>query len=515
MSRILPLAAALAFGATAVDASAQDTPPVVLDGRFAEWEGVPPVLQDPADGRAPYADILAVQARADADAGYLAVTFREPVVPQSLAAPLLLLVDHDGPRGGTVHGMRGVDAVLEFSGGAPGAGVWLRRIAPDGTADTLVSANATGLMMAPSHVSRCFEIRLPRGGPLNVGGEMRFRFVALDSAGAIADATEAFTADFSDVRPRTLPAGAGTTDPLARAAGTEFRVVSWNVGRETIFRQPEAFGAILRALDPDLLLLDEVAGGHTAPEIQALLDRILPGDEPWRVVYGSSGGSQRGVVAARGTAPEMARSFMSMLPYSDSAQDVIDGDTAAAARGWLRSRLQVNVPATGAVVAVGGRRLLGVTVDLESGGAVGSPKDRLRRIEALRIRDAVAQTVAAGTVDGVLVTGDFNLVASTHPLEILATGLDVDGSDLHVPTPLRLDGASALTWENPEEPFTPSRLDFVLVGDAALAVTGGFVFRAGDLSAAWRERHGLAQDASAVTDHLPVVTDLRWTAPRP
>ena len=47
----------------------------------------------------------------------------------------------------------------------------------------------------------------------------------------------------------------------------------------------------------------------------------------------------------------------------------------------------------------------------------------------------------------------------------------------------------------------------------ALAVTGGFVFRAADLSDQWRARHGLAEDASAATDHLPVVSDLRWVAP--
>ncbi|HEX6037466.1 endonuclease/exonuclease/phosphatase family protein [Longimicrobium sp.] len=512
MKRILSLAAALAFG-IAGRASAQDSTHVVLDGRFDEWEGVAPVLQDPADGRAPYPDILAVQARADVDAGFLNLTLREPVVLQSLPAPMLLLVDFGGPMGGEVHGMRGVDAVLEFSGGRPGAGVWLRRIDGEGRVDTLVSANETEMMIAPSHVSRRFEIRLRRGGPLNIGGQIRFRFVVLDSAGGVADETEAFTADFSSIVMPPLEPGGGFTDPLARAPGTDLRVVSWNVGRETMFRQPDAFGAILRALDPDLLLLDEVAGGHSAPEVQALLDRILPGDEPWHVVYGTSGGSQRGVIAARGTAPEMARSFMARLPYPDSARDVIGDDTAAAAQGWLRSRLEVNVPATGALVTLGGRRLLGVTLDLESGGALGSPKDRLRRIEALRIRDAVAQAIAAGGVDGVLVAGDFNLVASPDPLQLLATGLDVDGSDLHVPTPLRLDGASALTWENPEEPFTPSRLDFVLVGDAALAVTGGFIFRAGDLTPRWLETHGLTADASRVTDHLPVVTDLRWTVP--
>ncbi|HEX6912335.1 MAG TPA: endonuclease/exonuclease/phosphatase family protein [Longimicrobium sp.] len=508
MRRILTLAAALTLG-TAAGASAQDSSFVVLDGAFGDWEGVAPVLADPADGRAPYADVLSVQVRADADAAYLSLTLRDSAALQGLPGPLLLLVDTDGPTGGEVHGMRGVDGVIEFSGG-PGWGVWLRMIGPDGTPDTLVSANALELMTAPSHAARRFEMRLPRGGPLGIGGMERLRFVALDSAGAVVDATEEFMANVGDVRLRPLPAGWDAPDPLARAAGTEFRVVSWNVGRADIFRQEDAFGALLRPLAPDLLVLDEVAGGRSAGEVEALLDRILPDGGPWRAVYGVSGGSQRGVIATRGTAPRVVPPFDRALPHPDSARAL-----APPTDPWLRDRLRSHVPVTGAVVQVGGRRLLAVAIDLEAAGEPGGARDRLRRMEALAIRDAVADAVRAGGLDGVLLAGDLNLVASPDPLAILAAGLDVDGSDLHVPLPLGLDGASAMTWENPAEPFTPGRLDFVLVGDAALVVTGGFVFRAADLSPAWRERHGVAAEASGATDHLPIVTDLRWTAPCP
>lgn len=510
MRRILPLAAALALAGSA---SAQDAPPVVLDGRFADWDGVPPVVADPPDGRAPYADVLSVQARADGDAAYLALALRAPMALQGLPGPLLLLVDADGPTGGSVHGMAGVDAVVEFSGGR-GGGVWLRRIGPAGVPEGLVPANALGLMVAPSHAAARFEMRLPRGGPLGIGGRaIRFRFVSLDSAGAVADETDAFTVDFSRVARRPLPRGGEPDDPLARAPVTDFRVVSWNVGREDLFEQPDVFGALLRPLAPDLLVLDEVAGGHSVEEVEAVLDRMLPGEEPWRAVYGASGGSQRGIVALRGPAPAVPPAFAGVLPYPDSARDLVPADDAGAAE-WLRSRLEAHVPVTGAVVEMEGRRLLAVTVDLESGGTPGSPRDRLRRIEALAIRDALAAAVRAGGFDGVLVAGDLNLVASPEPLEILAAGPDVDGSALRVAEPLRLDGASVATWEHPDEPFTPGRLDFVLVGDAALEVTGGFVFRAGDLSDAWRGRHGVTAEMSAVTDHLPLVTDLRWTAPR-
>lgn len=500
------------FATLAAAGAAAQRPPVVLDGVFDEWTPLP-VTDDGGDAPAPWADVRGMRARTDATALYVMISLAREVALQAMPGTLAFVLDTDADErtGHTLHGVRGAEAVVEFSplvDGQGRGGVMLRMADSTGVF-RLRPAYDAGVISMPTHAAWHFEVRIRRDGALPMGPRVRLRIVSLDASGATVDAVSSVVIPFAAPAP---PPSSPVADPLARAPGTDVRVVSWNVGRETIFQQPEAYGALLRALDPDLLLLDEVAGGHSAAEVQALLDRVVPGDAPWRVVYGTSGGSQRGVVAARGAAPQMARSFMSLLPYPDSARDVIGDDTTEAAGRWLRSRLEVNIPATGAVVEIGGRRLLGVTVDLESGGGPGSAKDRLRRIEALRIREAVAAAVAEG-VDGVVVAGDFNLVASTDPLDVLVKGVDVDGSDLHVPLPLWLDGASATTWENPEEPFTPGRLDYVLVGDAALAVTGGFVFRAGDLSPRWLERHGLTAEASRVTDHLPVVTDLRWVAP--
>jgi endonuclease/exonuclease/phosphatase family metal-dependent hydrolase len=258
------------------------------------------------------------------------------------------------------------------------------------------------------------------------------------------------------------------------------------------------------------MILEEVAGGHSADEVEALLNRLVPGDLPWQVVYGVSGGSQREVIATRGRRPVTVAPFDQPLPYPDSTRTMIPADTAEAAIDWLRSRLDSRIPATGAIVEVGGRRLLVVTMDLESAGAPGSPKDRLRRMEALEIRRAAQAAVRAGGVDGLLVTGDLNLVGSTDPLQILGREMDVAGRWLWTAQPLRLDGTSSATWENPEEPFIPSRLDYVLYSQSMLGWVDGFVFRSGDLSARWLARHGLTAETSSVTDHLPVVTDLRW-----
>jgi endonuclease/exonuclease/phosphatase family metal-dependent hydrolase len=503
-------------------ATAQTADEVVLDGSRDEWTSTPYVFTAPDRRDAPrahgFAGVQGVKARHDADAVYLLLELDGDFALQGMTETLVLQLneDADPATGWERDGMRGVDAEIEFSAplgeGGERMGTGLRLLSGEGRASCVGRANVAGVMIAPSHASRWFEVRIPRGGEsITFGKRMTARLVSRDASGDVVDETGEFSVDLRDPRPRAVPRGAGAADPLARAPGTDVRAVSWNVGRETIFREPEAYGAILRALAPDLLMLDEVAGGHSAEEVEALLNRVVPGDRPWRVAYGVSGGSQRGVIAVRGTAPRIVAPFDAPIAYPDSTRGII---TPGSGQGrWLYSRLEARVPATGALVEIGGRTLFAVTVDLESGGTPGSERDRLRRIEALEIRRVAEEALHTGLrpdgVDGILLTGDLNLVGTRDPLDILAAPAG-DGPPFVVALPLRLDGASAATWRNPEEPFTPGRLDFVLVHPAFLAVAGGFVFSSADLSPEWRARHGLGEETSAVTDHLPVVTDLRW-----
>ena len=65
------------------------------------------------------------------------------------------------------------------------------------------------------------------------------------------------------------------------------------------------------------------------------------------------------------------------------------------------------------------------------GNSAGSPRDRVRVIEAEAINAAAA--AAAAGLDGwppILVGGDFNLVGSLTPLSTAAAGLAPNGGDL-------------------------------------------------------------------------------------
>lgn len=531
-SMVAALVLSLVAGTAAAQPYSVDTRPfpereVVLDESAFEWDATPWIRSERREphrhGGLPahphplplYPPLRGMQVRHDADAVYLRIQLEHEASLQSLPGTLVLVMDADGDpaSGWRAHGVDGVDAALEFSPVWPEgmrAGIGLRTRSAGEDTTRLVPAYAAGVMTAPSHASEFFEMRIARGGAVPFGTRMTARLLSLDSAGVVVDSLRAFTVDLADPAPRPVPWGKGAEDPLARRPAAEFRMVSWNVGRETMFQRPEAFGATLRALNPDLLVLDEVAGGHSAQEVEALLNRMVPGDQPWRAVYGTSGGTQRGVIATRGAAPVVAAPFAGILPYPDSVLALLPPDAPAQARQAMERRRAEGVPALGAVVELAGQPLLVVTVDLESGGTPGSTRDRLRRMEALAIREAVTATMRAGGVDGLVIAGDLNLVGSPEPLELLRREMDVDDRWLWVAKPLRLDGVSLATWENPEEPFAPSRLDYVLYSQASVGWVGGFVFRSGDLSPQWQARHGVTDDTSRVTDHLPVVTDLRW-----
>jgi hypothetical protein len=187
---------------------------------------------------------------------------------------------------------------------------------------------------------------------------------------------------------------------------------------------------------------------------------------------------------------------------------------------WVRSRTAAarrsGLGAFGALLESSGRTLLAVSVDLECCGRPGSFEDDLRIVEAHRVKRAVADAIRRIQPDGVLIVGDFNLIGTRTPRDILVDGLDRDASSLVVAPLLQLDGRTAITWRDPTQPpggpiFTPSQMDFGLYSDSSLVLVGGFAFDVADLAPRWRDAHGLqADDSLGASDHLPIVLDFRW-----
>jgi endonuclease/exonuclease/phosphatase family metal-dependent hydrolase len=200
--------------------------------------------------------------------------------------------------------------------------------------------------------------------------------------------------------------------------------MAWNVGH---FPEParDRAAAVLRAIDADVLLLDEL-GDDVASALEARLKSSAESRAAWRLTWGHGTG-----VVARGD----VRKTIGKIAYPPgSLERVVDAvapNQSAEQRRAVGAALDARgVTALGAVATLGARRLLAVTLGIQCCG--GAAREERRMIEVRAIHDATRTALASDRPDAVLVGGDFNLVGTRNPLDTLATGLDRDGSSLAI-----------------------------------------------------------------------------------
>jgi len=526
---------------------------VVTDGRFDDWAGVEPVLEDPEDAP-PRAAVDLGTLRLQDEPAYLHLDLevRRPVNALGLRGTIRLLLDADGDpaTGAHVEGLEGADVEVVLSptdrprDGGYGLGAGVRTVG-DGYSGPLLPPARVGLLVAPTQASRRLELRLDRGFSLDgegggtawiLDGGLRLQ-VVYEAAEGVLDETAVARYELETVF-RALPEPARID--LAKTDGT-FRVVAWNVAGRGIGDDPEPFARVLSAIRPDVVLLDEAHGSLTRAELErffALVDPVDP-PRPWSWVMGESGRRQRGVVASRAPLRSVP-SLVGPLPYPERSLNRLTEELGEEAFGDLaRVETQAGLAVAGAWVTLEGAggggeagELLFVPVDLQSRGYLGSPEDRLRSLQAGTIRDRVQEVLEGDQqgsgetlgARGLVVAGDFNLVGGWEPLERLATGLDPagiepadpdpEGIDLAVAECPTLDGRSLTTWRATNDAgslFSPGRLDFHLYSASTLEQVRGFTFDAGALPVGQRRELGVREDDSRLTsDHLPVVADYRW-----
>jgi hypothetical protein len=510
--------------------SAPGAPRIVIDGVFDDW-GPCAGVDDPADAAAAELDLREVCLAHDSDAVYLRFDLGRPVNAQGLEGILSLALDADGDplTGWRGPALAGIDLIIEFTHLDPDdpnrVRYGLRTFIPDPAAPPdservleALDPYELGLFFEPRHTSRSIETRLgrdvqlPNGIRTFVGDVTRGHLAYVERAGRQHDAIGPFALDLGPRGGLARPRLDG--DPLLRAPGTAFRILSWNVSRARLLRNPEPFRRILAATAPDLVLLDEIAPAVTPETVREVLSST-PAANGWSVHVGSSGSAQRGAIAAR-LALDTEPTFSRVL-YPDSVQPLLRGVAGRDLHEVQANATEAGAPAAGAWVSVGGRRLLLVTLDLVCcGNRADAIEDRIRRMEAASInaaaRRALAVAAEAGRAAyGVIVGGDFNLVASETPLDVTAAGLAPDGSDLVAAYALQLDGRTSATWDGGRGPFPPGQLDYVLYSGTTLDVRRAFVLETADLAAPWLTRHGLdVSDSEEASDHRPIVVDFSW-----
>ena len=511
-------------------------PPVVIDGAFEEWAGLPIAVDDPADAPGSAVDLGQIRARHDEAAIYLLIDLGRPVNAEALPGTLSLVFDADADpeTGWEDAGLAGADLAVDLcppygvSPVPPGLGTGARiaaRLDPTGPAGPAQArfeqrdSYDAGFVYAPKYASRWIELRVDRGTPASgptrfVGEEYAAKVVFRSPNGEPLDEAGPFLYRLRPEIPR--PAPSEERDPLARSVDASFRLMSWNVSGRNLLERTERFRRIISAVRPDLLLLDEVPGGLSPEAISALLPAGPDADgRGWEVRYGEAGGRQRGVIAARvgrlGRVPRLER-----VEYPDGLTEKLMGATPLGFGGTGGG-----IPTLGAALELAEGRLLVSTSDLQCcGNGADTSEETVRVAEAESIKAAIRRELSArdGEVDAVLVAGDLNLVGTRRPLDLLAGGLDVDGSDLADAHPLDLGGLTDATWSGAHDvrAFTPGRLDVLLYSDSSLQLERAFVLSTGDLSAAWLEAYGLeADDSDHASDHRPIVADLSWIEPNP
>ncbi|MBK8249850.1 MAG: endonuclease/exonuclease/phosphatase family protein [Gemmatimonadetes bacterium] len=495
---------------------------IAIDGHFNDWQmaGAPLLMHfETVDGSAVHLDTVWVAD--DAAWFYLSFAARDTITAQGLPGTLhvLLDADDDPTTGGTVHGAAGIDSVVDLSPTKPGppgtrgAGASLR--VPNGDASaqgpgTRRNAHDVGLVMMPTWSARRFELRLARfGAPdgfARLGQTLRMQLVFEDQGTILSR---------SDIARHTLRTRPGP-DPFIRTspgvpsrAPRSARVAQWNVAGDR-FRRPARHARLLAAVQPDVVLLDEVYEDVSDSSLAAFFEEpMLSALGAWRWVRSGSGGRQKTIVATRDR-PIRPAEAMARVEFAPGALDSLRVIVPADFRRTLDVEERDQISATGAWVDVGGMDVLFVPLDLRSAGYHGSPNDAVRLLQVRTLRDAIARELR-GRRAPLVIAGDFNPVGAFAPVAELMRGLDIDGGDLRLADPARLGEATWATWRNPEvDLFGPGRLDLTLYSAAALERTGGFVFASEDLTATMAAALGLERgDSQIASDHLIVVTDLR------
>ncbi|UCD76645.1 MAG: endonuclease/exonuclease/phosphatase family protein [Phycisphaerales bacterium] len=487
-------------------------PAIVLDGSFDDWSGAATLVSDPADAPQGFVDFGAVKASHDDRFVHLLIDFGREINAQGLEGTVLLLLDGDGDTatGREQHGLPGVDVIVELTPSdperpdSPGRGVGLRSTTyqPDSMDETQrpLSPYDIGFSFAPTYAASRVEFRMERGAKLPHipvlfdGPRFSGKLVSVDVSGEMVDETDAFTYALGSGPRRAAPLQ--SSDPLARAGG-DLRIMCWNAKRNAFFLRSDRCVPTLRAIQPDLVLMQEVVDGVTANQLRGFFETELSTGkwggkwEGWHAVFGpgTSGGDLHCAIGSRYPLREVEPLRLVTMPDPPDR----------------------TVRTVGAIVEIGEKRLLAVSVHLKCCGKKGGREDRIRMAEVEAIKSAIKQVTVSERIDGIVVAGDLNLVGIRNPLDVLGAGIDLDETSLEISAPLQLDRSTNATWSDAGEPFTPGRLDYLLYSDSTFEPGGSFVFDSRDLAARWRELHGLrADDSPRASDHMPLVIDLKW-----
>jgi endonuclease/exonuclease/phosphatase family metal-dependent hydrolase len=464
---------------TSAAAAAPDRP-IVLDGSMSDWPERSAII-------------------ADADSIFFRINLEGQQYPlQASSETLALWIDLDSdaatgvqmPSPAAAGGM-GIDAMVEFSPRSPEGsikpGVSVYSVDASG-ARAPVPAAALEVIAAPTFAETSFEVRLSRhadaaaapglASALKHRGRGRALYVLSEGSGR--------QVGWSDPEQFAMPA-AGDATPLSDAVvppkepGT-VRVLSYNVLKSQLAKNPSPFARIFQVADADIILLQEWESD--APTAKAWFNAVVTGEHPWHAVTG----------------PDVA--IVSPHPIERLPPFPINTEESMGSQPRP-------VRVMGAVVNTPAGKIAAASLHLKCCGTAGSSEDMRRISEAQAINAAMFQAVPTSGAVAAVIAGDWNLVGSRTPLDIARANIDLDGTEMAVADPMVLGDAAMYTWRDTNQPFPPGRLDLLVYTDSSAEVVNAFVLDTARLSERALARMGLDRTDTAASDHLPVIVDLK------
>ena len=304
---------------------------------------------------------------------------------------------------------------------------------------------------------------------------------------------------------------------LHQSASSDVRVMSWNVKMGSILPpngvRRESFARIVRAIDPDVIALQEVMWPDLAPKLSRLMDSYIPLEDgqSWHVHTVSDN-----VLISRYPMRWQGGELATPHPLHELGLPNFHHGFAAAL---------LELPGSADLLVVG----------MHNKSGAGHKDIRLRQDHAdavvrwIRELRGSEQKKSIADATPIVVLGDMNAVpnASMAPFETLISGdiadeetfgpdfvIDWDGTDLTDVRPSHNAlGREYYTWRNDNMPFAPSALDRVLYTDSVMSVRNRFVLNTMTLPPADLADLGLQQSDVLYDgdpnyyDHLPLVVD--------
>jgi endonuclease/exonuclease/phosphatase family metal-dependent hydrolase len=249
----------------------------------------------------------------------------------------------------------------------------------------------------------------------------------------------------------------------------DVRVVSWNVQFGNLLDDKDRGARILKALDPDVLLLQELDGVDTSETLCVFLDETL--EKKWSAGLSKVHGTER----HHQLRSAVATSFASKRNVSIDEQKAIYS-----------------------VIDIQDKPVNFVSLHLRCcGGPTGEAEER-RQEESTAIHHLVDNTSSPRWI----IAGDWNLVGTTKPLNIVRAG------QFAIVEAYQPDGLLNATWSDTTSSFTPGRLDWMLYSPETLKPVNSFVLDTSDLDTTTLNNSNLnAEDTAKLSDHLPLVAD--------